>query len=422
MSAKSIHQLTPEQAGTESALSSRVRPVVLRLLSMLSQNRLTIHDDGEVFEFGAAKGGIHAEVYVRSPLAYQLMATKGILGAGEAYILGYWDTKDLVSTVRFFCSNMPTMKSINRRRSLWNSVVNFGINAMSRNSLVGSKRNIVAHYDLSNEFFQTMLDSKMMYSSAIYNEQHQDLESASTYKLKHVCERLSLSPADHLLEIGCGWGGLAIYAAKHYGCKVTAVTISDEQFGYAQQAIEQQGLSDKITLLNQDYRTLTGKYDKLVSIEMIEAVGHKYHDVYFKQCSDLLKPNGKLLIQAITIADQRYTAYRQSVDFIQRYIFPGGCLPSLSVINEKFSSKTDMQVVGVEDITKSYALTIHEWRDRFLHAYESIKAMGFDKRFMRMWDFYLAYCEGAFEERAISTVQVLAAKPGCKDLPTLKSL
>ena len=236
-------------------------------------------------------------------------------------------------------------------------------------------------------------------------------------KLDHICRRLNLQESDHLLEIGTGWGGLAVHAAKYYGCRVTTTTISQEQFEYAGQKVAAEGLEDKITLLDQDYRKLTGQYDKLVSVEMIEAVGHEYYATFFQQCSKLLKPKGQMLLQAITIADQQYDYARKSIDFIQRYIFPGGCLPSLAVVSRHVAQDSDMQIVGVEDITLHYARTLADWRQRFKDREQDLIDLGYDDAFRRLWDFYFCYCEGGFRERSISTVQLLLAKPLSRDLP-----
>ncbi|MCB2069151.1 MAG: class I SAM-dependent methyltransferase, partial [Ottowia sp.] len=276
----------------------------------------------------------------------------------------------------------------------------------------GSRKNIAAHYDLGNDFFKLFLDPTMMYSSALFPSADASLEEASVAKLDELCRQLELRSEDHLLEIGTGWGGMAIHAARHYGCRVTTTTISREQYQYACEQVQQAGLQDRVTVLCEDYRNLTGRYDKLVSIEMIEAVGHAFYSDYFQRCSALLKPEGKMVIQAITIADQRYDSARKSVDFIQRYIFPGGCLPSLAVISDHLARDTDMQMVHLRDITADYALTLAHWRERFMAAQEAVLRQGFDRSFIRMWEFYLAYCEGGFRERIIGTVQLAFAKPG----------
>jgi cyclopropane-fatty-acyl-phospholipid synthase len=259
----------------------------------------------------------------------------------------------------------------------------------------------------------------MMYSAAVFPDAASSLEQASLYKIERICKQLQLQPQDHLLEIGTGWGGLALYAAQRYGCRVTTTTISREQYEYSKLRIEAAGLSDRIELLLCDYRELAGQYDKLVSVEMIEAVGHEYYRVYFEKCAQLLKPTGLMLIQAITIADQRYQAARRSVDFIQRYIFPGGCLPSIEVIARHIARYTDLNIVGIDDITQHYARTLQAWRERFLAQTEALHAQGFDDVFIRMWQFYFCYCEGGFRERSIGAQQILMAKPLCRIEPRL---
>jgi cyclopropane-fatty-acyl-phospholipid synthase len=284
--------------------------------------------------------------------------------------------------------------------------------ALKRNTRDGARKNISAHYDLGNDFFRLFLDPTMMYSAALFPTDKTTLEEASIAKLEELCQQLELTSGDHLLEIGTGWGGMAIHAARKYGCRVTTTTISREQYEYACARVREEGLQDRVTVLCEDYRNLRGSFDKLVSIEMIEAVGHDFYSSYFQRCSQLLKPEGKMVIQAITIADQRYAAARDSVDFIQRYIFPGGSLPSVSVIADHLARDTDMQMIHLRDITRDYALTLAHWRERFLQAQSAVRDMGFDQTFMRMWEFYLAYCEGGFRERIIGTVQLAFAKPG----------
>jgi cyclopropane-fatty-acyl-phospholipid synthase len=267
--------------------------------------------------------------------------------------------------------------------------------------------------------FEQFLDPTMMYSSGIFEHQDMTMEQASIAKLDRICQKLQLDENDHVLEIGTGWGGFAIYAARNYGCKVTTTTISQQQFDYAEQRIKDEGLEDRITLLCEDYRNLTGQYDKLVSIEMIEAVGHAYYKNYFQHCSDLLKPEGMMLLQSITIADQRYQAASKEVDFIQRYIFPGGSLPSVSVIAKNVSDHTDMRFYQLEDIGAHYATTLAKWRERFFSNIEIIQKLGYSETFVRMWDFYLCYCEGGFRENSIGTIQVLLTKPLCRREPVL---
>jgi len=274
----------------------------------------------------------------------------------------------------------------------------------------GSKKNIVAHYDLSNEFFKLFLDSSLMYSSAVFESRVESLEVASERKLKQICDQLQLKAGETVVEIGTGWGGFAIYAAKNYGVKVTSTTISEEQYNEAVSRVEAEGLTEKITLLKQDYRKLSGQFDKLVSIEMVEAVGHHYIETYFQQCADLLKPNGLALIQAITLEDYRYEQSLKEVDFIKRYIFPGSFIPCVNILNES-AAKAQLRNIKLTDIGSSYALTIKHWRERFMSKLDAVRALGFDDRFIRMWEFYLCYCEGGFIEGAISDVHLVYVKP-----------
>jgi cyclopropane-fatty-acyl-phospholipid synthase len=409
--------------GTSSGFSDRMaRNIIHKLLTGLSHGRLIIQENGEVMEYGEARedASITANIHVKNPVAYRQLLTNGSIGGGEAYMAGTWDSPDLLQVVRLFGLNMQLVENFDQQPSWWKQQLNrVTQNVMRRNNRAGSKSNIQGHYDLSNDFFALFLDSSMMYSAAIFPSKDATLEQAAHYKIHHICERLQLSTEDHLLEIGSGWGGLAVYAAQQFGCKVTTTTISEEQYTMACQRVRDAGLENQVTVLKQDYRDLSGHYDKLVSVEMIEAVGHKYYEQYFRQCSSLLKPDGLMLIQAITIADQRYAAAQKSMDFIQKYIFPGGSLPSQSVIAGHVARDTDMQIVGVEDITLDYARTLAAWRDRFLHRIDDVKALGFDDVFVRMWEFYLAYCEGGFMERVIGTSQILMAKPLCQQLPAI---
>jgi cyclopropane-fatty-acyl-phospholipid synthase len=282
---------------------------------------------------------------------------------------------------------------------------------VNRNTHEGARRNIAAHYDLGNDFFSLWLDESMMYSSAIFERPDMSLHEAQQARLEHICQKLQLRPDDHVVEIGTGWGGFAMHAARNYGCRVTTTTISAEQYELAWQRVVDAGLHDRITLLLDDFRDLEGKYDKLVSIEMIEAIGHDLFVPYFRKCSELLKPDGAMLIQAITIADQQYEEYRKSVDFIQRYIFPGGHLPSLGVMTDAAARHTDMRLLGLEDIGLHYATTLNRWRENFIAQLDQVRRMGYPEPFIRMWEYYLCYCEGAFLERAISDVQVVFTKP-----------
>ncbi|PLW84259.1 SAM-dependent methyltransferase [Kineobactrum sediminis] len=390
------------------------RNLLLRAFENFKVGSLTIHDGAETLRVGHLEGDgePHAEVFVHNQQAYARILAGGTIGSGEAYMAGDWSTPDLTTVTRLFCANMRAMEAMEARRS-W--PVRAGLklaHAMNRNTHDGSRKNIAAHYDLGNDFFRLFLDPTMMYSAAVFDTPDATLEAASIAKLDEICSQLELQPDDHLLEIGTGWGGMAIHAAQHYGCRVTTTTISREQYEYARRRVNELGLAEQVTVLCDDYRTLSGQYDKLVSIEMIEAVGHDFYSSYFARCSDLLKPTGKMVIQAITISDQRYQQARDTVDFIKRYIFPGGCLPSLAVIADHLARDTDMQLVHLRDITLDYARTLACWRERFTAELETVRHMGFDEQFIRMWEFYLCYCEGGFRERIISTVQLAFAKPG----------
>lgn len=398
------------------------RQLLLALLARLRRGSLLLVEDDTEQLFGEARthAAVQATIVVRDPATFAMVLGGGSLGAGEAYMLGLWESPDLLQIIRLFVLNMDLLSSIDRRRSWPRRAAARAFHALRRNTLQGSRANIAAHYDLSNDFFKLFLDPTMAYSAAIYTPQTQTLQQASENKFRHVCQRLQLKPGDHLLEIGTGWGGLAIHAARHHGCRVTTTTLSKEQAAHARAWIAREGLADRITVLEQDYRELQGQYDKLVSIEMIEAVGAEYYASYFRQVSGLLKPNGLALIQAITISDQRYAASLGNTDFIKRYIFPGGQLPSNAVIAGHLANDTDLQLVGLEDITLDYARTLRAWRDNFQAALPEVRRLGFDETFIRMWRFYLCFCEGGFMERVIHTAQFLMAKPDFRTLPHIR--
>ena len=361
--------------------------------------------------FGDPCAAEQCHVYVSNPAVFSKIASAGTLGAAEAYMDGDWSTDDLTLFIRVMLKNRDVLNEIQGGLKFFNSLALKVRHFMNRDSVAGSKRNIAAHYDLGNEFFESFLDPTMSYSSGVFREQDDSMEAASKHKLEILCRKLDLKPTDRLIEIGTGWGGLAIHAAQHYGCHVTTTTISDEQHTYAKSRVAALGLEDKITLLTKDYRQLSGTYDKLVSVEMIEAVGLDYLPGFFQQCSRLLKPEGQMVLQAITIADQQYETASKSVDFIQRYIFPGGALPSVTKLSASASEHSDLRVFSLDDITEHYARTLRHWRDAFWENMETIRAMGFDDRFVRMWEYYLAYCEGGFTERAIGCVHIQMHKP-----------
>jgi cyclopropane-fatty-acyl-phospholipid synthase len=343
---------------------------------------------------------------------YRQVALGGSIGAAESYMDQDWQADDLCRVIQILVRNRDLLDSMegglatlaNQLLKLWHFA--------NRNSQRGSRKNIAAHYDLGNDLFALFLDQHGMYSSATFYHPELSLEQASTAKLERICQKLQCQPDDHVLEIGTGWGGFATYAAKNFGCKVTTTTISKEQYQAAKQRIADAGVADRVTVLMEDYRDLQGCYDKLVSIEMIEAVGHHYLDTYLKQCADLLKPNGLALIQAITIEDRYYLQALNSVDFIKRYIFPGSFIPCVSAIVASAARSTDLRLINLEDQGESYALTLNHWRKRFMAALDQVRAQGYNEEFIRMWEFYLCYCEGGFKEKSISNVQLLLAKPG----------
>ncbi|NHN36095.1 class I SAM-dependent methyltransferase [Pseudomaricurvus alcaniphilus] len=402
-------------------LDNLARSLVLRSLKKLPAARLLIKEGDRVHQFGEQGGGedgssdgLCATIIVHQPSAYRDFAFGGSVGAGEAYMQGSWSSPSLLNVVRVFARNIDALNSMEVKWPFLQRCIDKFLHTFKANTLTGSRRNIAAHYDLSNEFFGLFLDPSMMYSAAIYPQPSASLEQASIFKLETLCQKLQLQAGDHLLEIGTGWGGLAIYAAKNYGCRVTTTTLSKEQFQYAEAQIRAQGLEDKITLLLKDYRELEGQYDKLVSVEMIEAVGHEYYQEYFRVCSERLKADGLMVIQAITVTDQRYATAKASVDFIKKYIFPGGSLPSVTVMANCLARKTDLTITHLQDIGIDYADTLRDWYQRFSGNLPQVKALGFDDTFCRMWEFYLLYCEGGFRERAISTVQMVMAKPGAR--------
>jgi cyclopropane-fatty-acyl-phospholipid synthase len=396
---------------------------VLKRLSGLRTGQLTIIDGNQRHDFGhASPEAIQATITVHDPRFYGEIAFGGSIGAGEAYMLGYWQADSLTNVIRLMVLNQSVMDTLEGGYQYLSKPILKIFHWLNSNSEAGSQKNIASHYDLGNDLFKLFLDPTMMYSSAIFDEEANtetgisSLQAASERKLQVICDKLQLSATDHVIEIGTGWGGFAIYAAKHYGCQVTTTTISGQQFALAQERIAAEGLQDKIVLLKQDYRHLQGQYDKLVSIEMIEAVGHQYYDTYFKKVSQLLKPNGVALIQAITIADQRYETAIRSVDFIQRYIFPGSNIPSNTAMLASMTRASDLRLVDLQDIGLDYATTLRLWRENFFSNIDAVRQLGYSDTFIRMWDFYLSYCEGGFAECALGDVHLVLAKPGYRAL------
>ena len=411
---------TPEfLAGTPkpSRLDRLARRALHSRLQHLQTGQLVISDGDEHVTYGQLTSDLPltAQICVQDPRFYSEIAFGGSIGAGEAFIQGYWTCDELETLIRILLQNRDVLQNVDSGLATLMQPVQRMLHWLNKNTHKGSRRNIAAHYDLGNDFYQLWLDERMMYSSAIYATPDTPLEMAAVAKLDRICRKLELSPGDSVIEIGSGWGGFAMYAAANYGCHVTTTTISKQQFEFAEQRIAEAGLERRITLLSEDYRDLEGKYDKLVSIEMIEAVGHQYHTTFFEKCCDLLKPHGQMLLQAITIADQRYEAYKKSVDFIRRYIFPGGCLTSVTDMCRILTERTDMRVIEIADIGPHYATTLRDWRERFFARIDKVRDLGYSDEFIRMWHYYLCFCESAFTERAIGDVQMLMMRPEARN-------
>ncbi len=406
----------PADTWRPSLLQQLTKKALLRRLGRLADGAITLVDgDGEV-RLGSvtASDTLQATIDVHDPRFYTDLAFEGSIGAGRAYIEGGWTCDDLTTVVRILVRNRALLDECERGFARFSASVRKLLYGLQRNTKSGSRDNIAAHYDLSNEFFATFLDDTMTYSCGFFEEPHRSLRDASLAKNERICRKLALSPGDHVLEIGTGWGGFALHAAGRYGCRVTTTTVSNQQYEFARRRIDEAGLSDRVTVLLEDYRDLVGRYDKVVSIEMIEAVGHHYYETFFRRCSDLLKPDGQMLLQAIVIEDHRYEQARRSVDFIKHFIFPGSCIPSIGAICGAVAHATDLRLYDLEDIGAHYVLTLKAWRQRLTAHAERVQALGFPKSFLRMWEFYLCYCEGGFAERSISDVHMLFVKPQCR--------
>jgi cyclopropane-fatty-acyl-phospholipid synthase len=412
---------TPE-ARAGSLVNALARRTVLSLFGRIVDGSLTVVEGGARAVFGRPGDPLSATLTIHDASAYRATLFGGSVGAGEAYMNGLWTCDDLVALARILARNLEALNAMDSGVTGFASrATELLMAATRRNTRSGSQKNIAHHYDLSNDFFRLFLDESMMYSSAIFEREETTLADAQKAKLDRICQKLALGPDDHVLEIGTGWGALAIHAARAYGCRVTTTTISREQHRLATERVRAACLDDRITVLLRDYRDLEGQYDKLVSIEMIEAVGHEYLDDYFRVCSERLAPNGTMLLQAITIADQHHERHRTSIDFIKEYIFPGSCLPSMTSMVGSATRATDLRLFDLEDLTPHYARTLHVWRERFLANADGVRSLGFDEAFLRMWDYYLAYCEGGFAERYLGCVHALFAKPQARPRDRVRS-
>lgn len=393
-----------------------LRKFVTARLAGLKHGAIQLCDAGGMTTFGST-ADLVASLIVHHPRFFRRAALGGTLCVAESYLQGDWDCDDLPSLFRIFIRNREAADELDHGAAWIVGLLNRAVHRLRSNTRAGSRRNVAAHYDLGNDFYRLWLDETLAYSSGIFCSPDATLAAASTEKFDRVCRKLDLQPDDELLEIGTGWGGFALHAANHYGCRVTTTTISKRQFETSRERIAASGAADRINLLLSDYRDLDGRFDKLASIEMIEAVGHQYLDTYFKRCSELLKPDGTFVLQAIVMPDRGYQQYLRSVDFIQRYVFPGGCLPSVGAMVKSVARSTDFRLVHVEDFAPHYAETLRRWRSAFLAQRENVRALGYDERFFRLWNYYLCYCEAAFEERSVGVVQIQLDKPGCRRDP-----
>jgi cyclopropane-fatty-acyl-phospholipid synthase len=408
-STQSLSSLSRPARGTRPSFLARA---VLSRTRLIRRGALTLHENGRTHRFGTAgRGEPEAELRVHDERFFAAVALRGSIGAGEAYALGWWTSAEPADVVRVLVSNLTALAGFETGLGRLAQPLMKVFHALKRNTRTGSRANIAAHYDLSNDFFALFLDETMTYSCGIFERPDSTLREASVEKIDRLCRRLELSPADHLLEIGTGWGALAIHAAREYGCRVTTTTISRRQHELAGERIRAAGLEDRITLLLQDYRTLEGTFDKLVSVEMIEAIGHQYFDTFFQRCSRLLRPDGRMCLQAITIADQHYASALRSVDFIQRHIFPGACIPSVTALCASMTAASDLRLVHLDDIGPHYARTLAEWRANLHASWDEANALGFGDELLRLWEFYFGYCEGGLAERHISAVQMVLERP-----------
>jgi cyclopropane-fatty-acyl-phospholipid synthase len=393
-------------------LGTAARRLVLGRLSGLERGTLRVREGELTHHFRGTEAGPPAFIEVRDPAFYAELAYGGSVGAAESYMLGHWSTPDLTGLLRLMLANRSALDSLEGGLARVSAPLRLLAHRLHRNTRSGSRRNISAHYDLGNEFFRLMLDETMMYSCALFERPDMALADASRAKLDLVCRKLDLGPTSHVLEIGTGWGGFAIHAAGRHGCRVTTTTISPSQYELARERVRAAGLEDRVTILLEDYRDLRGRFDRLVSIEMIEAIGHRQFGGFFRRCAELLARDGRMLLQSITIADRHYERARDEVDFIKRYIFPGCCIPSTGALTQAMATESDLRLVHLEDIGPHYATTLAAWRRNFHARLDEVRSLGYPDTFIRMWEFYLSYCEAGFAERALGDVQMVMTREG----------
>jgi cyclopropane-fatty-acyl-phospholipid synthase len=405
-------------------LQAAARRVLLAKLPAISAGELRIVEGGEAHTFGRAglDFPVRACVRVEDPAFWTRTAFGGTVGAAESYLDGEWSCDDLTALVRILVRNSAAMDGIERGAGALTAPLLRLWHRLRDNTRAGARANIAAHYDLGNDFYALFLDPSMSYSSGIFERADATLEQAQSAKLDRLCRKLDLRPHERLLEIGSGWGSLAIHAASRYGCRVTTATISQRQFDFARERVRAAGLAGRVEVVLADYRDLGGRYDKLVSVEMIEAVGHRWYDTYFRACARLLEPHGLMALQAIVIDDRRYEQALRSVDFIQRHVFPGSTIPSVGALAASVARAGDLRIVHHEDFGPHYARTLRLWRERFLANLDRVRALGFDERFVRLWEYYLCYCEGGFAERQLGCAQMVLSKPLARREPVLGAL
>ena len=421
----SLTTLSDEGRHTQPSWVGRIgRSILYQRMAAIAEGELIVRDGKETRHFGSATAEfpLSVELNVVDGRFWGDAAFGGSVGAGEAYIRGYWRTSDLTGLVRLMVRNRKVLDRLDAGPAHFTAPLRKILHFANRNTQRGAERNIAAHYDLGNDFFKLFLDPTMAYSCAIYPRPEATLEEASLTKFDVVCRKLDLKPGERLMEIGTGWGGLAIHAARHYGVHVTTTTISTEQHDYARAAIEREGLSDRITLLKKDYRQLDGEYDKVVSVEMVEAVGHQFLDGYFQVLSRLAKPDGMVLLQAITIQDQMYDYALAAVDYIQRYVFPGGFCPSVTRLVTTATRASDLKLFHLEDIGIHYARTLRDWRLNLVANVNKARSLGCTDEFLRLWEYYLCYCEGGYLERQLGNVHLLFTKPRCQRAPLITGI
>jgi len=393
-------------------LGAAARRLVLGRLESLRCGTLRVQDGDVVHEFRGAAPGPGATLVVRDPAFYSELAYGGSVGAAESYMLGHWSTPELTGLLRLMLANREALDALEGGLARVSSPLRLLAHWLHMNTRAGSRRNISAHYDLGNDFFRLMLDETMMYSCALFERPDMSLAEASRAKLDLVCRKLGLGPSNHVIEIGTGWGGFAIHAAGRYGCRVTTTTISPSQYELARERVRAAGLDDRVTVLLEDYRDLRGQFDRLVSIEMIEAIGHKQFGEFFRRSAELLTRDGRMVLQSITIADRHFAQARDEVDFIKRYIFPGCCIPSVGALTEAMVAASDLRLVHLEDIGPHYATTLATWRRNFHARLDEVRALGYPDTFIRMWEYYLCYCEAGFAERTLGDVHMVMTREG----------